>query len=499
MMKRFIVFAFLATLIFCVGCKKDSVKPEEDDGRDPDKEILLRDSTYFYSLLFSLWEEKLPQPKVGTDGKADLKAFTGSFQTSEEVFAALRKDAPDDRFSFVDRAGTVSEEIQQGVYKETGITPIYISVTDQNNNTETNLYVKVVQKGSPAEKAGLIRGMKILSINGDSKIDYDTDEKQDFKNFYKVMTGEGALELVVQAAGETGTKKITVSAAAYNIDPILIKKIFTVNRKKVGYLFYTSFVNVFSNSKPNAYYNAMLDAFKEFETANIDELVVDLRYNGGGSTSSAEFMANLIAPVAAGKGKMYDYKVNKNLAEAGWNDNSNPEAPFQSVNFNKTNSLNLPRVYFLGTTSTASASELVINVLKPYMTVELITTNGRGTYGKPVGFFGWPTVNGYADLYITSFQMNNKDGYGDYFSGLTGQKKDARDGFLTQLGDESESLLAAALDHIATGSYSARASARRSKTGLDVIQTPQQPEMKSYRNNMYKFSKDKMPSLPIKD
>src|SRR5690606_6391502 len=181
--------------------------------------------------------------------------------------------ATDDRFSFVDRAGTVSEEIQQGIYKETGITPIYISFTD-GTTTETNLYVKLVQKNSPADKAGFKRGMKITSINGDTKLDYDTDEKQDFKNFYRVMTGEGAMEMVVQAAGESKTQNLTVTAAAYNVDPILIKKIFTLNDKKVGYLFYTSFVNVMSSSGPNAYYTDLLNAFKEFETANINELVV---------------------------------------------------------------------------------------------------------------------------------------------------------------------------------------------------------------------------------
>lgn len=497
-MKKFLLAAALASCLFGTSCKKDSVQPT-DKPVDEEKEILLRDSTYYYSLVFSLWEDQLPQPKVDAKGDADLKAFTNPYKTSEEVLDALRKYATDDRFSFVDRAGTVSEEIQQGVYKETGATPIYLTTVDQNNNEETKLYIKLVQKNSPAEKAGLKRGMRIVSINGDSKLDYATDEKQNFKNFYKLINGEGALNLVVQAAGETKTQTISVTANAYNIDPILVKKIFTVGNKKVGYLFYTSFVNVYSQSGTNAYYTAMINAFKEFETANVNELVVDLRYNGGGSTSSAELLANLIAPTATAKGKMYDYKVNKNLVEAGWVDESNPKAPFRSVNFNKTNSLNLSRVYFLGTTGTASASELVINVLKPYMNVEIITTNGRGTYGKPVGFFGYPVVDEYADLYITSFQMLNKDGFGDYFNGLKGTKSDARDGFLTQLGEQNESLLATALDHIATGSYSAKASARSTKTAAERIQTPSQPDVNQYRKNMYKFSEQRLPILPLQN
>lgn len=497
-MKRFLFAAMLVSMLFGISCKKDSVQPA-DDGRDAEKEILLRDSTYYYSLLFSLWEDELPQPKADSQGNADLKAFTNPYKTSEEVLDALRKYATDDRFSFVDRAGTVSEEIQQGVYKETGATPIYITFIDENNNSETNLYIKFVQKNSPAEKAGLKRGMKIVSIDGDTKLDYTTDEKQDFKNFYKVINGEGTINLVVQAADENKTKNISVSGAAYNIEPITINKIFTVNGKKVGYLFYSSFVNVAGSSGPNSYYTGLVNAFKEFETANIDELVVDLRYNGGGSTNSAELLANLIAPTSVAKGKMYDYNVNKHLREAGWVDNSNPDAPFQSVNFNKTNSLNLPRVYFLGTSGTASASELVMNVLKPYMDVEIITTNSRGTYGKPVGFFGYPVVDEYADLYITSFQMINKDGFGDYFDGLKGSKTDAYDGFLTQLGEENESLLSSALNHIANGTYAKKASVRSTKTGEERLREVELPKVDNHRNNMFKFSKERLPSLPIKN
>lgn len=497
MMKRFVLPFLLLSLLFGASCKKDPVQPS-DDGRDPDKEILLRDSTYYYSLALSLWEDQLPQPKVDSKGQPDLKAFTNAYQDAEGVLAALKRSAPEDRFSFVDREGTVSEEIQQGVHKETGIVPIFITVSNQNNG-EANMYVKYVQKNSPGEKAGLKRGMRIVSINGDSNLDYNKSEQKAIENYYKVVEGKETLNLVVQAPGETTTKTVSVSGGAYNIDPILVKKIFTINGKKIGYIFYTSFVNVFSESGPNGYHTAMTNAFKEFETANVNELIIDLRYNGGGSTSTAEMMSNLLVPTAGSKGKMYDYKINKNLKEWGWDDETNPKAPFRSVNFNKTNALNLQRVYFLGTTGTASASELVMNVLKPYMDVQIITTNGKGTYGKPVGFFGYPVVHGYADLYITSFQMLNKDGFGDYFDGLKGKITNAADGFFTELGDEREALLATAISDITGTGAGARASSRSTKTGLEGAREIKVPELNDHRNNMYKFPDLKLRSIPKVD
>lgn len=493
MKRKFLLPFLLFSLFLGASCKKDSVNP------DTDKESLLKDSTYYYSLAVSLWEDKIPQPKASADGKLDLRSFTKSYSNAETVLEAIKKYTVVDRYSFIDREGVVSEEIQEGVHKETGLTPIFISTVDPNKNRVTNLYVKIVQKNSPAEKAGLKRGMQIISVNGDTKFNYDTDQKKAIAIYYKLIEGKEPMNLVVKPVGESQTKTIALNGAAYSIDPILINKVFTINNKKIGYFFYTSFVNVYGKSGPNEYYEAMVNAFKEFETANIDELIVDLRYNSGGSTASAELLANLIVPTAGAKGKMYDYKVNKYFEQEGYTDNNNPKAPFKSVFYNKKNTLNIPRVYFLGTPGTASASELVMNVLKPYMDVEIITINGKGTYGKPVGFFGLPVVNGFADLYITSFQTINKDGYGDYFNGLTGRITNASDGFFSELGNTDEAFLNTAINDIMKPNDWAKASSRKTKDGLNRLEEMDIPEKKDYRNNMYKFLDQNFNTLPPLD
>lgn len=490
MLKRSFLYGAML-LLLANSCKKDNTtKMPDPDIVDADKEMLLRDSAYVYSLVLSLWEDKLPQPNGN-----DLKAFTGRFSTAEQVLDELRKSATQDRFSFVDRAGSVSEEIQEGVYKETGAVPIFLYET--SNATKAQMYIRLVQKNSPAAKAGIIRGMKIKSVNGNTNVLLDPNGNNDQPSinlYYKFFSGE-ALSLVV-VHPETGKEStIAVKGDAYQINPIVKDTVINLNGKKVGYFGYTSFVNVGPVTKPNDYYRDMDNVFKKYQA--VDELVIDLRYNGGGSTRSAEALANFLVPVAKAKESMYSYKINRHLLAEGY---GKPGQAFGPVNFAKPNTLNLKRVYFLVTKSTASASELVINALMPYMDVQIISTSGVGSYGKPVGFFESRVMGGYASFYITSFQMLNSMGYGDYFSGLVGEKKDAFDGFNKQLGDPTESLFSEALYHIANNRYrnsTQSASLRKTnKSGDAILQAAEnQPEV-PHVSGMYKFA-DENKSLQI--
>ncbi|MFZ4261025.1 S41 family peptidase [Sphingobacterium sp. HJSM2_6] len=490
-MKNTLLIFGLLTILF-YSCKK-----EEKIDKNYENEILLKDSTYYYSFLISLWTDKIPEPSMLSEDEIDLKKYTNKFNDAEAVLTDLKKNyMPDDRFSFIDREKSVSTQIGQGVFKETGVNPIYL--LDSENSSNANLYIKFVQKGSPADRAGLVRGMKILSINGDNKVDFNSGRSNGHKLFYKFYSGETLKLEVLTVDNKTST--ITVTGSDYKMNPIKLSSIINLNDKKVGYLAYSSFISVTTQNQPNSYYQDLINNFKTYETAGIDELVVDLRYNGGGSTETAELLANLIAPKTANKDKMYDYQINRYLTAWGWNDPKNTSAPFLPVYFNKTNQLDLQRVYFLVTESTASASELVINVLRPYMDVQIISTQNMGTYGKPVGYFALPVVNGYADLYITSFKMTNKAGFGDYFQGLSGTKKNANESFSLQLGDSNEGLLNEALYHINFDTYrtlSASASLKKSTKTKDkyIIEQAGQPK-DLYKIGMYKFSKQFLPNVP---
>jgi carboxyl-terminal processing protease len=148
--------------------------------------------------------------------------------------------------------------------------------------------------------------------------------------------------------------------------------------------------------------------------------------------------------------------------------------------FAKSGSLNLSRVYFIVTGSTASASELTVNSLKPVMDVKLI---GSTTYGKPVGFF--PIRIDKVDMYIPEFETKNQLGTGGYYSGLTVDKEASED--LTKAwGDDSETLLAYALNYAKLGNFilPVAKAASLSATSTTLPAKLSAAEMSSLSNNL---------------
>jgi hypothetical protein len=196
---------------------------------------------------------------------------------------------------------------------------------------------------------------------------------------------------------------------------------------------------------------------------------VDLRYNRGGSTETQDTLANLIAPSAADNKKMYSFLFNQPLQEGkfplieklpDFRNVSFSEAD-NTIPYKKAGTVNLSRVFFIVTGSSASASELVINNLKPYMDVKLI---GDTTYGKPVGFFPIP-ISKFA-IYPVSFRTINSAGNADYYSGFAPDKL-TPDGVDKNWGDISEPSLAAALKYIETGTFGRAVENRQVKLKME--------------------------------
>jgi hypothetical protein len=173
---------------------------------------------------------------------------------------------------------------------------------------------------------------------------------------------------------------------------------------------------------------------------------MDLRYNGGGSVQTAEYLTDLLAPVTANGKVMYTYHMNKNLAA-----DKNFKAAFAPVNISKKGTLNLNNIYFITTGGTASASELLINNLKPYLPVWIV--GEQYTYGKPVGFFPIPIFD--TELYAVSFETLNSREEGRYYSGIAANRME-RDDLLEPFGSTTEDCLAQALYHAEHGAFSSR-------------------------------------------
>lgn len=439
----------LGILIFSVSSckKKDAAGPDEKPVAEltkEQKEELLKDSVYLYTKLVYLWEEALPNSFA-----------TRGYKNAEDVLEALTKYKKDesgqlvDRYSFLDRTGAVSEEIQEGLASDFGF--------DVRYTAENDLRVKLVQPNSPASTAGLQRSWQILSINGNRNISQTVLQSANFRWLLEALAGS-SITLKVKKPDNSETT-VTLPRKQYALDPILFSKVYTTaGGKKVGYFVFNSFIAILNYKVPTATKTKIDALMSSFQAAGITNLIVDLRYNGGGSVETAEYLTDLLAPVSANGKLMYSYNMNKNLAS----EKTFKEA-FAPVNISKKGTLNLNNVYFITTGGTASASELLINNLKPYIPVWVI--GEARTYGKPVGFFGIPLFD--TELYAVSFETLNSKGEGRYYSGIQANRTE-RDDLLESFGSTAEDCLAQALYHAENGAFSPRPVAGVSSTNREA-------------------------------
>jgi len=422
------------------GCGEDSVMPTlERPVREDTDEDLLKDSVYYYTYQFYLWQDQLP------DWLGDIRKNTRPLNSADAVLESLKSYArtpdgdPIDRFSFLDRWGTVDAEVQQGYAGSFGI--------DVRFNNDTDLYIKKVDLGSPADRAGVRRGWQVLQMNGRSDLSLASLEADNFDFIFTALDGQRIDLLLKKPDGSEVS--IQLNRGNYQLQPILASRVYTVGGKKIGYFAFDIFVSTLSDAGRPTYVKNQLDQLMhEFEAAGVQEMVVDLRYNGGGAVVTAEYLSNLLAPPSVGTGLMYTNRVNPGLE--GVLQAHHVPIDFSPVHFQKPNTLDLNRIYFLVTEGTASASELLINNLKPHVDVKLIGEDR--TYGKPVGFFNWNILG--VDLYAVSFQTYNSVGESDYFEGMEVDKT-VYDDLTKDFGDPTEDMLAEALYYARNGRFSA--------------------------------------------
>ncbi|MCX2574831.1 S41 family peptidase [Pedobacter sandarakinus] len=451
--------AFVSLLMVSVGlitsCKKknpveDAAAPNQVESNalqtpTSNRAFLTRDSIFLYAKQTYFWNVGMPSYDNFNPRK---------YSTNEQVLSAIKalpSTGGRDKYSFIDD-GSVATQLS-GVSGDYGFSANY----DGNNL----LRVKYVYPTSPAALAGLKRGDQIFKVNGRTT---NRTSQADIDNLNDGIFGNNpSISLSINRTG-SAAQDFVINRASYNINPILFTKTYTLGAKKVGYIVFNSFT---TNSVP-----LLENAFAQFATDGVTELVVDLRYNGGGSVATSEAFTNLIAPPSQNGKIMYTTYWTKTMQDNQatilqnqkfWYTFSNgtrelismfdysfkpiAAAGNQEV-FKKRGTLNgLTRVYFLVTGGTASASELLINNLKPVMDVKLI---GKRTYGKPVGFFAIRIDKN--DLYIPQFQTKNSAEFGDYFDGMA-VDKDVADDLTKDFGDTSESLLAQALNYSVSGSF----------------------------------------------
>ncbi len=388
---------------------------------DEDKPIPYLKNYVFGWVPMYYWADDVPDDLSWSDEKYNGTTLgeTGTnLMNSIASYSPKFNGSPKDRYSFIDVQGSISQELQDGVKGDYGY--MFGFAQDPDGNIHT--LIEYVYPGSPAATQGIKRGDEITAINGNSDLNSGTQSGR--QEIVKELLQSKSVQLKLIKPDNTDYS-VNLDKADYHLNPVLFHHIYTVGGKKVGYFVYNTFVAVGSEGNSSRAKEEIDTVFAKFKSAGVKELIVDLRYNGGGSVASTEYLDNLIAPASAVGKEMYQYKYNAELTSFLNDQEKDVKNSFLApIKFQKVdNNLDLNRVFFIGSRETASAAELTINNLKPYMDVQLV---GDTTYGKPVGFFTIPIKyvtrnDGYqhvADMYAINFKSINSEGVSDYYDGL---------------------------------------------------------------------------------
>ena len=308
---------------------------------------------------YYLWTDKMP---------AISKTNTNS-NPMDYFYSILYDYKTTDRFSWIDSSSANLINQLNGINTVLGIRVSAFYADDAKVNVA--LVIAYVLKGSPAEKNGLKRGDIILSV------DDQTITTSNYSSVLQNQTLRLGLGTYNNKVFSSTGKTVTVTKVELQTNPILQDTVINWAGKKVGYFAYLQFLTSFDDS--------LRAVFGRFKEKGVNELVIDLRYNGGGYVTNSDLLTTLMVKDLASKidkvmnkrqyNDAYTKEVIKQYGDAALLTNFKMEA-------NNISSLN--RVFVLTSTGTASASELIINNLKPFMNVILI---GEHTYGKNVGSF----------------------------------------------------------------------------------------------------------------
>ena len=310
----------------------------------------------------------------------------------------------------------------------------------EGNDTALYAHVLYVAQGSPAADAGLQRGDWIMQMDG-HPITQDN---------YARLYGDGAMNLTVgyyDPAGDTilayaGTRQMA-QARAVDDNPVHYRNIYERNGKRIGYLVYNHFSSGSTLEGGGTEYDDDLRAASRyFASGGVNEFVLDLRYNNGGQLSCAQLLCTLLAPASA---------LGQTLGYVEYNSRFTPRQATLSLDESIIGSganLDLGTLYILTSAQTASASEMLINCLKPYMNVILI---GGTTEGKNVGSMSFTNQELGVRMQPIVCKLYNALAESDYENGFTAdipmdENTDAAR-FLP-FGNEDEQLLHTALSVI---------------------------------------------------
>jgi len=405
---RVFIVAILALIFFgIVQCKKESVAPGDTF------EEMARDQFHLLMQDWYLWYTEMPDVDVE------------NYRSAYELLEALRY-LPIDVWSYITTKEEWDAYYEQGAYAGHGFGYTY----DQDGNA----WIIFVFRDSDMFTEGVARGWQILKINGTTI--------QPFTNITGYMNGTtaGTMDAFEFRKPDGSIVNVTSTRKEIIMNTVLHSDTLHVNGEIVGHVVFKSFI------EPSI--QELDSVFGAFQSHGVTKLILDLRYNGGGRMDVAVKLASLISG-SSNAGNVF-IKYTHNDKQAPSYDQS---IPFTD----ETNALNISEVIIFSTRSTASASEAIINGLKPYMNV---VTIGDNTYGKPVGMYAWT----YAEKLVfvpVSFKTVNANDEGDYYNGLSADSY-VPDGYAYDFSDRNETYLKEAIYYLTTSGFSGSTSSLKS-------------------------------------
>lgn len=360
-----------------------------------DKETTANEYVYEAFNEWYLWYDQIP------------KIDPNDYSTFAELIDTLKVDQ--DRWSFAGSYTEIMKLFQSGEYKGFGAGFMIdfdnqIKITHVYNQSPFGLFG--VQRG------WIVESVNAYTINNIDKIEEALSSTNDVTFVFTDNLGQ--------------TQNLTTSKTAFQMNTVLYANVFDFDTHKIGYLVFDSFLEISE---------AELDStFKIFSQQNITNLIVDLRYNGGGLNDIADLLIGIIG----------GNKVNgQTVATLTHNDKKEIYNEPTVIDYNGIK-LNINQVHFITTSGTASASELVINCLEPFMDVKLV---GSTTHGKPVGMYILSIKEIDLAILPISFKTTNSLGYGDYYNGIPVDITEIDD-LTHNWGNPDEALFKAAVNDI---------------------------------------------------
>lgn len=427
--RRYMLVPILVALL--LGACREEEEPiiEEAEEEEVSRNAAINNWIYRQMDIYYLWRDNMRNP--------------GSVEKEPEVYfeALLYREA--DRFSDIFENATELTDGLGGTNTEAGYEfGLYTTPTPGQVIAE----VTYIKRGSPAETKDIRRGDIITAINGQNMtIDNYQTLLRDIRRAHTI-----SYRRFNEATGVLEIKPdLQMEVTRVSENPNFMDSVYTIGNQKIGYVVYHFFAPSPTPQTPNTvpiYDNEMDQIFQKFKTQGVNHLIVDFRYNGGGYVSSAVNLASLIAPGVSANEVFSKTKYNSYLMS--YENLQNVQTRFRNKAENIGSQLG-GKVYILTSRRTASASELIINSLRPYMDVVII---GNKTHGKNVGSIVIEEENnpnnnyGLLPIISQSFNSNDQSDYGNGFvpniEALEGTER------LRPFGDLNEILLRTAIGQI---------------------------------------------------